>query len=112
MMRLATVRDLIRALPERYRNQYKSSFYRGKGIFGSNKTYDQIQKELDSLDVENTSKNEVDKIMGNESWTRLDCSCCGKSVDKVVVLCSYSRSYNGDFAVCAECLKFANLMFK
>lgn len=47
----------------------------------------------------------INRIMGNDSWTRLQCDHCGQDVG--VALCLSNESRMGVNYVCPSCLHFA-----
>lgn len=77
-MTITTTRDRIRTVAKRWRETYAG--YRGfeadrKGAIG---------KQLDALDVETTTADDVTTVIGNDSWTAVQCDVCGKDTGKVV----------------------------
>lgn len=61
-----------------------------------------IYNKLVSLG-ETPNPNEVDKIIGNDSWTRITCIICYNCVDSAVFY--YDGEYTSNF--CKSCLKKA-----
>jgi len=52
-----------------------------------------------------TLKEQVDKIIGNSTWTTLMCEECGKEVEALV-------EFDGTMSVCKECLQNALGLFE
>lgn len=63
--------------------------------------HEKMYQELVKCDKK---KETIDKIIGNESWTRLVCPICGKSVDKLGFIDGYGDDYQHE-SVCINCLK-------
>ena len=104
-MKLETQRSKIIAVVERWRRQY------GSGDYGSDKL--QILNELQGLNLETCSAEDVNRIIGNESWTRLDpCHECGADSVQTVML-GQEPDYESYTAwVCKECLKKAIVLIE
>lgn len=87
-------KSVTKSAPKRWEEQYKNNPSEDKII---------ITQKLNAL-VWPFSKQEVDNIIGNESWTRLQCDECGLIVESVVVFSSYLTNYDAGFSVCDSCL--------
>lgn len=57
-------------------------------------------------------KETIDKLIGNDSWTKLICEVCGQKVNKLILLRpSYYNEYeNSGIEICADCLNEAKEM--
>lgn len=55
--------------------------------------------------LENPTEEQITTIIGNASWTRLTCDCCGGDVDQVVVLAVTGERYST--YLCPACLQKA-----
>lgn len=67
---------------------------------------DSITPLLDALDVETATPDDVAKIIGDRSWTRLECDECNKEVDAILNVgepLGYALSVN----ICFHCVKKA-----
>ena len=84
-MKILTVQELANTAKDSWRIQY---FYDGSWKYGSDKKT--VYENLVSLG-ENPTPSQINEVIGNNSWTRLECSVCNKEVDTVVVL-SQGRS--------------------
>ena len=93
-MKILTVQELANTAKDSWRRQY---FYDGSWKHGSDKKT--VYENLVSLG-ENPTPSQINEVIGNNSWTRLECSECNKEVDKVVVL----SGYDSDFYICKKCL--------
>lgn len=63
---------------------------------------DKIEK-LRLLNKEKVSKNIVDEIIGNSTWTSNNCYECGKHRKNLII---FERD-NEEFCICKKCLKAA-----
>ncbi len=74
-MKIHTERDLLRALPDRWRQAMKGM----PDLYGVPlKSRSAVLTQLEALDLETVTPQEVAEIIGNASWSRLDrCGECG-----------------------------------
>ena len=105
-MELITERSRIKTVAERWDALYGPEFR--PTASGSSKT---ISEKLHALNLSKVSAATVNKIIGNDSWTRIVCDECLKPVTKVAVL------YNpGDdsaaFEICESCATKVKTLFK
>ena len=105
-MELITERSRIKGVADAWDVVYGPEFRPIAG--GSSKT---ISEKLHALNLSKVSANTVNKIIGNDTWTRLVCYECQKPVTKVAVL------YNpGDgsaaFEICESCATKVKTLFK
>ena len=95
---LLTKQHLVNTVDERWKKQY----YRGASwdYYGE----DKIEKYEQLVDL-GSKKNpeDVDKIIGNSSWTRLICSHCNKDVDAVFI---FGTDHDACY-VCEDCVNIA-----
>ena len=99
---LLTKQHLVNTVDERWENQYcrdDSWSYYGD---------DKVEKYEDLVNLGKIKNTEdVDKIIGNSSWTRLICNHCNKDVDAVCIIGADEIS----FYVCEDCVKVATKQF-
>ena len=99
---LLTKQHLVNIVDERWKNQY----YRDDSwsYYGDDKvdTYEKLVN-LGS----NKNSEDVDKIIGNSSWTRLICHNCNKDVDAVFIFGTNEKS----LYVCEDCVNVATQQF-
>lgn len=88
-----TSRSLCRHVAERWHDQY--------GPRPANPNHAEIQKQLYALKKKGT-KAEIDKIIGNETWTTALCEVCDRYVEAWVIL--GVDDYEPGMTVCGECL--------
>lgn len=105
-MELITERSRIKTVADAWDAVYGPEFR--PMVSGSSKT---ISEKLHALNLSKVSAATVNKIIGNDSWTRLVCDECLKPVTKVAVL------YNpGDdsaaFEICESCATKVKTLFK
>ena len=93
-MKILTVQELANTAKDRWKRQY---FHSGVWKHGVDKNT--VYKNLVDLG-ENPTPEQINEVIGNNSWTRLECSVCNKEVDTVVIL----SCYDSDFYICKKCL--------
>jgi len=99
--RVITLRETIRGVAERWKQQY---FKNGDWRYDDKQ---HIFDELKKLDLNTASKITVDGIIGNRSWTNVECSECGYFHDAVRE-CGATYNYESATAMlCRDCLKNA-----
>ncbi len=75
MPKIITERDLIRTVADRWAEQYETGYY------AKDAEKQAILRSLRYLDKETCSADDVNKIIGNKSWTRMHCSECSKTTN-------------------------------
>ena len=99
---LLTKQHLVNTVDDRWKNQYyiNSSWdYYGE---------DKIEKYEQLVNLgKNKNPEDVNKIIGNSSWTRLICNHCSKDVDAVVVFSTGEES----LYVCEDCVNISVRQF-
>ena len=99
---LLTKQHLVNTVDDRWKKQYfkfsSLDYYMDYKI--------EKYKKLVSLG-ENKDLEDVNKIIGNSSWTRLICNNCNKDVDAVFIFGTDEYSYY----VCEDCVKIATKKF-
>jgi len=114
-MKVTTQRELIRALPRRWRNTYKpfsgvpAIMYPGnkKGSPIPNKR--DVADKLDLIDVETATPEEIGDIIGNTSWTRLTCDQCREECERVISVGEEPNYDSNTASLCPSCLSQAAL---
>ena len=99
---LLTKQHLVNTVDERWKNQYyiNSSWKR----YGE----DKVEKYEQLVNLgSNKNPKDVDKIIGNSSWTRLICHNCNKDVDAVFIFGASEESCY----VCEDCVNIAVQQF-
>ena len=113
-MILLTTRTKIRSVADRGKEQYCRGD-RWCEAWRGRKPADVIYKRLAALDVETATAADVEEIIGNDSWTVIDCDECGERVPAVVRVGydpDYESSMNSTALVCADCLRRALSMIE
>lgn len=101
-MKLITLREIIKSTPDRYKRD-QGKYWETK-LRETGKTRAQMHAELLALDLDNCTKEDVNKIMGNSSWTNLTCDECKQNVDKVVQLGEEPDYESSTASICFSCL--------
>ena len=96
-MKLITERDLIRNVLDSWCAQYPEKI-------GENY---QIMKKLMDLNRETATSEEVNAIIGNETWTSINCDQCGKYVSLAVIVGQEPDVDSNTVIVCDRCLNYA-----
>lgn len=99
---ILTERDIIRSVPGRYHAAYDNYKSRAGGRWPSD-----VSAELDALDVETCTREAVDEIIGNTTWTRNLCDSCGHHA-KTLIRLGDEPEYDARWQdICLECLEAA-----
>lgn len=103
-MKVITERDKIRDVAEDWRKQYADSdgFLEAFEKLG-------IYVRLTKLDVATATAEDVAKIIGNDSWTRLECQECGKDVKALIEIGSPPDYESSTARVCLSCIGEAHI---
>lgn len=112
-MKLITQRQLIQMVAARWRQQYEPfknetpSFSVRKGL-AEQRTKRQIAEELDALNGDTATPAEVVAIIGNNSWTRLECDeCKNDEVDAVLRVGAKPDYESSPARLCKQCVEKA-----
>jgi hypothetical protein len=96
--RLLTVRQCIRTVAKRWREQYPGP----QDVQG---TRGDTWRALRALDVEAATVEDVARIIGNDSWTSIKCDACGRYDCELAVEVGELADYETRTAtLCAGCL--------
>jgi len=57
--------------------------------------------------IDNPTKEEFESIVGNKSWTTINCECCRKDVEIAVFMNTSHTNEYGESLICQECLEYA-----
>ena len=95
---LLTKQHLVNTVDDRWKKQYYLNF--SWDYYGDDKV--EKYEELVNLG-KNKNPEDVDKIIGNSSWTRLICNHCNKDVDAVFIFGIVEES----LYVCEDCVSVA-----
>lgn len=99
---LLTKQHLVNTVDDRWKKQYYKNYSWDRYGEDKFKKYEQLVSLGKIKNPEN-----VDKIIGNSSWTRLICNHCNKYVYAVCIIGAYEIS----FYVCEDCVKVATKQF-
>lgn len=95
---LLTKQHLVNTVDDRWKKQYYKNYSWDR--YGEDKF--KKYEELVNLGS-NKNPEDVDKIIGNSSWTRLICNNCNKDVDAVFIFGANEDS----LYVCDDCVSIA-----
>lgn len=102
-MKLITERDLIRGVAKKW---YKAYAPNGRGVAWGrliHESSETIYRELEAIDKETATPEDVAKIIGNDSWTRIVCGECKEDVS-AVIRCGAETDYESATAcICRRC---------
>ena len=97
-MNIITKRDRIRTVAKRWSKQY------GIGTHWEADPVKQgISQSLEMLDKETCSADDVAKIIGNNSWTRMRCDECKEDTTWIIQLGEMLRYENNTANICRAC---------
>jgi len=100
-MKLITTRDRIRSVAAFWKKQY----WRGGRWTHSERVNRQaIYEKLCELNTNDASVQDVERIIGNASWTNLECNECNELVGAAVEV---GDGYGASVCLCEMCLKHA-----
>lgn len=105
-MELITERSRIKGVADAWDAQHGPEFR--PTLSGSSKT---ISEKLHALNLSKVSANTVNKIIGNDTWTRLMCDACRKPVTKVAVL-YHPGDGSAVVEICESCATKVKTLFK
>ena len=94
-MKLITQRDLIRGVADKWRKQYDPS---------SEAAVINKWKQLDALDKDPASVDDVARIIGNKSWTRITCHECKNDVSEAVEVGEPPDYESNTAVICRSCM--------
>lgn len=102
-MKIRTERSLIKEVVKRWEEQYPKGRESDKQV---------VLDNLKKLDLEVATKKEVDKIIGNSSWTEISCSECKKYVGWVIQLGEEPDYESSTVDICKKCFNKAIKLIK
>ena len=92
------LRDIIRAVPDNWDEQYRGTRHKDKREIG---------KHLRALDLEKATPGDIERVIGNGSWTVMKCDECHQDQTTLVHI-GDAPDYDANYArVCPECLQKA-----
>ena len=97
-----TKREVIQRVPESWKHQYCVN-----GSWRHDDGRDETYRALKALDLDSCSESDIEAVIGNGSWTRLECDGCEREVDKICFLRSHSQNEYGSCSYCKDCLSGA-----
>jgi hypothetical protein len=104
-MKIITERDLIRDVVKRWELQYPEE--KVQQFKYPHLNFNDICNSLKKLNLETCSAQDIENIIGNESWTRILCDGCGQNVTWVIQLGQDPDYESNTVHLCKECFKKA-----
>jgi len=98
-MIVITIDEVIALVPSRWQKTYS------QGRFANDRSLQDKMQKL--LELNHPTKDEIDRIIGNDSWTALKCTVCGEQKTKLVSVETKAHSEYGPDYICRECLSYA-----
>jgi len=92
-MKIITERDIIKNVKKEWRRQYPANSY-------TTKQQKQVYEKLKRLDLNKATAKQIDKIIGNTSWTTITCDECGYNTKLAVEFTFFESSC----VLCLDCL--------
>ena len=96
MAYILTAKEVSAMAAERWKRKYERMFHL-KTHINPNKTWGKIYEEI----KDESDPAKINAAIGNESWTTVSCSECGKHVDAVAVFDVNGGEY--DHYLCNSC---------
>ncbi len=93
-MEVITERDIIRSVRKMWREQYPA---KNLSVTPEQK---RIYEKLKKLDLNKATAKQINRIIGNDSWTQTVCDECNDYVSLAVKFGNGSES----FTICTDCL--------
>jgi len=81
----------------------KRQLFSERNGFGECRTYEETYNELLALGP-HPEPDDVDRVIGNASWTRLHCDGCGESVDAVITVGQEPDYESATASLCPKCM--------
>lgn len=85
-MRVVTRREIIRQVPAEFKRRYNHQRDEKRWGRNSHTTWGEVIDGLDKLDSETCAPEEINKLIGNDSWTDNKCDECGAQSETLVRL--------------------------
>ena len=102
-VRVTTRREVIQDVPARFEKQYGRD--RDGYSWRGNVSLGDMIDALNALDTSTCSANEINAIIGNSSWTELDCDICDRRDCEVVAEIGEEPNYEARWLnICPSCL--------
>jgi len=111
-MNLLTQRDLIRGVAKKWRAAYSKyncdpPLFSVRNGISKLRSKMEIADELDLLDPETATPEDVALVIGNDSWTRLKCDECKNEVDAVLIVGEKPDYESNTTSLCRCCVEAA-----
>lgn len=100
-MIVITERSQIRSLLTRFNLQYAGDHYHWVPL---------LRKQIEALDLDTCSKEDVAEILGNSLWTNLKCDECERQVDRVIQVGQEPDYESSTAFLCVDCVTKAHAL--
>ena len=108
-MKIISVSELVKNVAKKWKSVY---FFNGRWNHETPSCPKEgVYKKLSKLGKNRTKEN-VDGIIGNSSWTTIQCHECGSDVDCLVQLGEMPDYESATANICCDCLKKAIKMIE
>lgn len=94
---------MIRTVAERWKAQY-GLYFGQKQATPTSLDYEYVYERLLELDLDRCSEDDVIAVIGNDSWTRIQCDACEKFVGKLVVVGDRDEQDYRYAEICSDCV--------
>lgn len=108
-VKFVTMREVIRGVPDRWRKQYAEWIKTGRVGLGRDKGL--IADELDSLNIETCTAEDISRIIGNTSWAENHCDGCEEDRDEIMWLGEEPDYESRFWRLCRECFDEAGKLW-
>lgn len=99
MLTVVKVEDVWKSVPAAWAEQYKH--------YASDDRFADITRKLNALKDDELTGDRIEKIIGNDSWTRINCDECDRECNTVIRI-GENTDYEARWVdVCSECLDLA-----
>lgn len=109
-MKIRTQRQLIQAVAKRWRQQYQP--FKPDAILHGGKTKQEIADALDKLDGDTATAEDVNAIIGNDSWTDLKCDECKEYVTATIEVGDEPDYESHTAELCLNCAEKAAALIR
>jgi hypothetical protein len=92
-----TKRDVILDVANRWLRQYDARIKRGE------EQWTETHRRLLGLDLATATPEDVQAVIGNASWTRMECEVCDAEVEELVLFDGKARDEYGRTQICRGC---------
>lgn len=100
-MKVITKQDRIRDAIASFRKMW------GNGSYGADQRGVAVGSELGPLNSDKATAEDVNTLIGNASWTRLECDECKKDSEAVIEIGDKPNYESNTAYICVDCIRDA-----